>query len=158
MINNEQLRNLVIRPALNAVKLYSQEAEDLLVGTCAQESKGGTFIAQEGGGPALGIFQMEPTTHKDIWTRYLSNQVDISKSLLTYCSLQYMPQAEYLIQNMAYAAIMCRLVYERHSGLIPKDLKGQAAYYKLVYNSPLGAATVDEYIANYNAFIGKKVK
>lgn len=67
-INCEQLRLYVIRPTLEKIELWSEAAENLLLGTTAQESHMGTYIKQVGKGPALGIYQMEPATHKDIWT------------------------------------------------------------------------------------------
>src|SRR5258708_26545125 len=30
------------------------------------------FRSQLGGGPAVGLFQMEPTTHDDCWTNFLN--------------------------------------------------------------------------------------
>lgn len=153
MINNQQLRELIIQPVLKAIGLYSQEAEDLLVGTCAHESKGGTFLAQVKG-PALGIYQMEPATHKDIWTKYLSNNTDLMRSILGICRLQYMPDAPTMIHNLYYATAMCRVHYRRVAEVIPKDLKGQAEYYKKYFNTPLGSATPQEYIDNYRTFMG----
>ena len=52
--------------------LVSQEAENLLMGTAAQESALGEYIRQLGNGPALGIFQMEPETFDDIVRNYLA--------------------------------------------------------------------------------------
>ena len=50
--------------------MYSPVAENLIMGTAAQES-GFTYIKQLGGGPALGMFQVEPATAEDILFRYL---------------------------------------------------------------------------------------
>lgn len=43
---------------------------ELLLLTCAAESAMGKYIMQVGG-PARGIFQMEPNTEKDIWENWL---------------------------------------------------------------------------------------
>lgn len=59
MMDKRQLRNL-IRRVLIGIGGYSEEAENLLMGTAAQESALGEYIRQLGNGPALGIFQMEP--------------------------------------------------------------------------------------------------
>ncbi len=157
MINNSQLRELIIQPVLKSMNLYSQEAEDLLVGTCAQESKAGTYLAQIKG-PALGIYQMEPATHRDIWNRYLGSNRDLMRSLLGICRLQYMPDAGTMIHNLYYATAMCRVHYRRVPDEIPKDLVGQAKYWKEFYNSPLGAGTEEEYIKNYRTFMGNGKK
>ena len=62
MIDNKQLRELIIGPSLDALQMYSKEAEEILVFTCASESLGGTYLKQVKG-PALGIYQMEPATY-----------------------------------------------------------------------------------------------
>ena len=80
MINHTDLRRLVIQPTLDAmVPLWGtgvnhEAAANLLVGTVFQESVIGnqTRLKQVGGGPALGIFQIEPDTHQDIWDNYLA--------------------------------------------------------------------------------------
>jgi len=57
-----QLRMYVVRPVLRVMSAWSQPAEDLVMGTAAQESRL-TYLRQLGGGPALGLWQMEPATH-----------------------------------------------------------------------------------------------
>ena len=71
-INTKHLRLYIIRPTLQKINLWSEAAENLLLGTAAQESLLGTYLKQNGNGPALGIYQMEPNTHKDIWIHYLN--------------------------------------------------------------------------------------
>src|SRR5882757_814136 len=60
-----------IRPSLITINLWSAAAEQLLLGTAIHESEGFRFRKQRNG-PALGVFQMEPFTHNDIWNTYLS--------------------------------------------------------------------------------------
>ena len=67
MIDHKQFRELIIRPSLMPLDLYSEDAEELLIGICAHESKGGTYLMQKDGGPAAGFFQMEPETYTDLW-------------------------------------------------------------------------------------------
>jgi hypothetical protein len=61
MFNITQFRELLIRPVLDSLQMYSKDAEELLVFTCAAESNGGTYLHQVKG-PALGIYQCEPST------------------------------------------------------------------------------------------------
>lgn len=61
MINTNQLREYVIIPALSKLNAYSKDAEELLIFTCAVETNGGEYLKQIQG-PALGIYQCEPTT------------------------------------------------------------------------------------------------
>ena len=73
MLDADQFTRLIIRPALKIIGLDFRAAEELLLGTALQESRL-TYLHQLGGGPALGLFQMEPGTHDDIWTNYLWNR------------------------------------------------------------------------------------
>ena len=65
-----QVRLYVVRPALQEIGLWSQVAENLVLGTAVTESRL-KYLKQLGKGPALGIFQMEPFTHNDIWRTHL---------------------------------------------------------------------------------------
>ena len=49
-LNAQQLRTLVVRPALQAIGAWSPAAENLVMGTAGQESRL-THLHQLGGGP-----------------------------------------------------------------------------------------------------------
>lgn len=155
MYNAEQLRLLIIRPTLSALALYSPEAEELMMGTCAHESKGGTFLKQENG-PALGAWQMEPATHDDIWKNYLPHQTVLASKLINFCrvGVSEHPRAEYMIYHLNYACSMARILYHRKHAPMPKTLEEQAQVYVEYYNAG-GKATVEEYIDDYRRFVGK---
>jgi len=63
MTDADHLRREIIAPALRHIGMWSGAAENLLLGTAAVESRMGTYLRQVGGGPALGIWQVEPVTH-----------------------------------------------------------------------------------------------
>ena len=67
---NRDLLEWVIRPTLHALDMAGERAETLMLATALVES-GGRHTRQIGGGPALGLWQMEPETHDDIYTHYL---------------------------------------------------------------------------------------
>ena len=67
MVKTDQLAKYVIRPALQAVGLHSLAAEQLLLGTAAAGDQSAD-VCPPGARPGVGIFQMEPATHDDIWT------------------------------------------------------------------------------------------
>ena len=76
-MNPKQLRELVIRPTLHALGMWSQAAEDLMLGTACQESHCGKYIRQvgcSGNIGAFGIWQMEIATARDIYDNYLQNK------------------------------------------------------------------------------------
>lgn len=147
-MNPESLRQL-IRATLMPLGLYSEDAEELLMATCAQESHLGLYRHQLNG-PALGIFQMEPEDHNDIWTNYLAYHPALGDALRRIAG-QLAPAASDLQFNDPYAIAMCRVHYERAPGTLPAstDLSGLWAYYKQHYNTPAGAATEAEFVHNY---------
>ncbi|XQZ98796.1 hypothetical protein ACOZ4Y_02380 [Komagataeibacter rhaeticus] len=51
----------IVAPALDMIGLGGAAAINLLTGTALAES-GLTYVQQNGGGPALGLWQMEPCT------------------------------------------------------------------------------------------------
>lgn len=154
-INAKQLRELVIRPTLKFIGHYSQAAEELLMGTAAVESNLGEYLHQIGGGPALGIFQMEPATHDDIWKHYLQYAASLSGAVTMLTPKR---EAKQLIGNLYYAAAMARVHYLRDPHLLPPadDVEAQARYWKRVYNTRLGRGTEAHYIEAYNRLVREK--
>jgi hypothetical protein len=49
----------------------------LLLGTALTESGDMHYLHQLGNGPALGVYQMEPTTHEDIYDNYLKYKKEL---------------------------------------------------------------------------------
>lgn len=130
----------VITPALVALGLDSVPARQLLLGTALRES-GLRDIDQIGGGPAQGPFQIEPATRADIRNWVFHRHPD-------WCD------AALRLPGEQHDAALCRLIYERAPGVIGSTPEEQAAYYKQWYNTPLGKATVAEYLANWKAAEG----
>lgn len=149
-IDAKQLKLFVIVPTLAQLGLYSDAAVNLLLGTCAQESKMGTYLKQLNGS-ALGIYQMEPASHDDIWDNYLKYRGDLAGKILAIDSRN----TNNLIVNLSYATAMARIQYLRVSEPLPEanDLNGLAHYYKVYYNTAGGAATIDEFVANYQRYV-----
>ena len=157
-INYEQLREYVVIPTLSNLGMYSEAAEQLVMGTIAQESDG-TFLKQIGGGPALGIIQMEPATHKDIWLNFLKYTDCLAGDLRELVSAEadeafesrgYPDELE-LMTNLKYAVAMCRVHYWRKPQSLPdaNDINGLAEYWKEHYNTFKGAGTVRQFINNF---------
>lgn len=153
MFNNAQFREYIVKPVLNALNLYSQEAEDLMVGICAHESKGGTYFKQING-TAMGPYEMQRDAHDHIWNAFLPSSPQICYNLMTICELSRKPTFEMLQFHLRYATAMTRIYFVPIKESIPKDLQGQAEYWKKYYNTVLGKGTVQEYIDDYLTFIG----
>lgn len=154
MINVQQLRECVITPALDALKLYSDAASELLVFTCAVESEGGTYLKQIKG-PALGIFQMEPNTYHDIWRNYITNRSDLMLLLSHNFDASRIPDPYRMAYDLRFAAAMARIHYRRVSAPLPpaNDVEAIWEYYKKYYNTELGKSKKDKSIKMYQDFI-----
>ena len=136
----QEFVDTVVAPALIALGLDSVPARQLLLGTALQES-GLRDIDQIGGGPARGAFQIEGATRADVlhWVERTHPQwFDVVEGL----------------DGEVRDAAVARLIYERAPGVIGASPAEQAAYYKQWYNTPLGAATVEKYLANWTAAEG----
>lgn len=168
----------IIKPALTYLsvdKIGDYSAANLLLGTAAQESHLGEYVAQING-PALGIYQMEPATYKDILTNYVKYK-DIlaarlfflsspicseeniysnpsrSQAIFILNSLNNRPNL--LVYNNLFATGMARLHYLRVPEKLPRDsdIPALAAYWKKYYNTRLGKGTEEEFIKNFNRLI-----
>ena len=153
----QQLLDHIIVPTLKYMggNYDSKNARMLLLATAAIESKCGYYIKQIGG-PALGIWQMEPNTEGDIWKNcdalgvtgfhdlicnlVVDNGTPHSKSKWTDGDLIYSP---------VYACAMARLKYSMDSAPLPDHNDIEAVYreYKRIYNTPLGSSTYEKFLS-----------
>jgi hypothetical protein len=116
-----------------------------VLGTALVESK--AEYLQQIQGPALGLWQMEPATHDDIWANYLKYQHSLGilvTQLTTGAALT--EGALELVGNLYYGAAMCRVHYRRVAEALPheRDAPGMASYWKRFYNTAKGAGTVEK--------------
>lgn len=148
-MNPKHLLEHAIRPALNHMGMGGNAAEQLVLGTAIVESNL-TYLRQHNNGPALGFWQMEPTTHDDIYKTYLEYRRNLRKllsKLTTDGNIDHIPIEDRQMQmtwNLRYGAAMCRLKYYRSPDALPEagDYEGLATFHKLCYNSPLGHTDV----------------
>ena len=140
----------IIKETLDHMNLYSEDALEMIYRTGKAES-GYRTLQQYGGGPALGFFQMEPATYRDIWENYVMYRekyrnklysLGFDDSKMDYC----------LMSNIGIQVAMCRLHYRRVPSALPKagDLEGQANYWKKYYNSHLGKGTIEHFMEANN--------
>lgn len=146
-----QLREYVVRPVLVRLNLWSLAAENLVVGTAVHESRL-DYLKQLGRGPALGICQMEPATHDDIWQNYLAYHPGLASRVEQLIAPWPVPRSSQLVSNLAYAVGMCRVHYRRVPTALPKadDTVGLGAYWKTHYNTHLGAGTIEQFVEAYS--------
>jgi len=153
----QDLRKYVIRPVLKKMGYYSLNSEEQMMVTGAQESGLGAFLHQIHG-PAVGIFQMEPFTHDDIWKNYLPAHPKLIQSIKQWeiPDAYKDDNAKEMAGNLYYATAMARVRYLRVPDPIPdrNDLHAMAVYYKKFYNTMSGSATIGEVIQNYHKYVG----
>ena len=133
---------LVIRPVLEKLKLWSLSAEELVLGTPIVES-GLTYLKQHGDGPALGLWQVEPATHDDLYTNFLNYRPELGSKLMELRAPN-LSMGENLATNLMYGAAVCRLCYYRKPDALPAagDIEGQGHFWKQNYNTIFGKGKV----------------
>lgn len=154
-LDTDQLRIEVIRPTLQAIGLWSPVSECLVLGTGIVESRL-KYIKQIGKGPALGIFQMEPFTHNDLWrTTLWGKELGMKVGNLIRPFTGIAPNPRQMIGNLDYAAAMCRVHYRRIKAPLPTmNALDMARYWKQYYNTPLGAGTVEKATPAFQIALG----
>lgn len=141
----KQLRDEIVRPVLIEANMYSEAADKLLMGTAAVESDL-LYVKQFANGPARGLWQMEPATHDDIANNWPSFRKYKDKVLSISNSNEI--NADNLVYNIRYAALLTRLHYWRKPNALPKssDIEGLASYWKEHYNTRFGKGTTKHFI------------
>lgn len=137
MLDINQFRDAVLKPVLGRMGFYTKESLIMLIGTALTESNF-TYL-QQIKGPALGLYQMEPRTHDDIWENYLKYRPSLVERVECFLA-PYHNKYTQLAGNLMYATAMCRVHYLRVQTPIPKDATAQdyALYHKKYYNTVMG--------------------
>jgi len=154
MFHKTQFKDLIGRVLLSADKRFSSmSAVNLLMGTAAVESKLGTYLRQIKG-PALGVFQMEPETERDIWVNFLAYRPVLESKIQQMFQPAVIPSPA-LEYDIGYQIVMARLQYYRAPTPLPtyKDISGLAKYWKKHYNTSAGAGVPGDFIRRYLALV-----
>jgi hypothetical protein len=155
MIDFNQFKEHVVVPTLKYLDSeipYSEEAVDLLMLTCAHESRGGTYLRQKGmtgNRGAFGVYQMEMATHKDIWENFIN-----FRRGWTGFIMEQNEDYTRLVSDLAYATAMARVHYWRVPEALPSKgdtnyMSALGDYAKKYYNTHLGKATSSKYVTDY---------
>lgn len=124
-----------------------------MLGTALVES-GLEHRKQIGGGPARGLFQIEPQTFHDVYGRYLKTRQSLLarvNSLLT----PHMPPVDQLWNNDQLGCAIARIRYRYTKEPLPdaEDIEGLAAYWLRHYNAG-GAGTVEKFVRAWKSTKG----
>jgi hypothetical protein len=124
--------------------LHSDHCVELLAMLAAHESLGGKHRRQIGGGPALGIFQIEPVTHNSIW-----DNSDTIKSRAARFGIK--EDVSKLETDDRYSIWVARHYLAQDVNPLPKTPEAMAAYCKSYWNRT-GKATPEKYLNDYRAW------
>jgi len=145
----------IVHPTLEGLALHRtpgqlRSACQLLTGIALHES-GGLVHRVQVGGPALGLFQMEPATFDDLFDTYLDFRHALRDRVLALVEPGYDGDlARHLVDNDRFACACARMRLYRSAHALPEqdDLCGHAAMWKAVYNTRLGKGTEERFIAD----------
>ncbi len=145
-MNKKQLTELVIMPTLKEIpKGYSPEAVMAIQMIIAHESSKGEYIAQKIG-PALGIIQMKPLTHEDVWRHgdSIQKNAELLRIAPRSAGMRNPPSPKRLIYDLRYCVFMARQKLFMVPGVLPSDEFEMAQYLKKHWNGD-GKATATKY-------------
>jgi len=143
----DQLRVTLIRPCLTDCGLWSQSAENLILGIGLVETNW-SYIKQIGNvtGGGLGCLQMQKLTHDDL-VGYICSHKERATAILKSCNMEEWT-SDALIYNLRYMVLMTRMFFYRMPEPLPapNDAEGFCELHKSAYNSRLGKTDVSKSI------------
>lgn len=164
-MNVAQLAYFVVQPALAYIAggelpgFSAPAAVQLVLGTAAVESQFRhldqiTSADDRTWGPAYGLWQVEQETLDDIFDNFLGTRSGLRRRVKDLVA-PWPNRTIQLATNLAFAAVICRLVYWRSPQPLPApdDVEAQARMWKQVYNTPLGAGHPDKYVERYRQLV-----
>jgi len=136
-----------IEAALTRFNLPDSEAAVRLLLMIAAHESGGFMYCRQKGGPALGMFQMEPATY-EFCRDYLARTGRFMAVPMNY-------PASRLVTDLILAAGMARVYLYTIPEPLPDadDLQGLAEYAKKYWNTEAGAATAEQYLKAFKQYV-----
>lgn len=176
MLNPDDFREFVVRPALASLDEVgvpkSAAAERLVMGTALVESdlrrlvqagfEGGAYL--DGG---IGLYQIELATLADLYENFLKFRPPLREGIdaLTLwkpgegipTTPDFQMLGSQLLWNLAYATIICRLIYWRVPDALPgaDDPDGLGHYWKDHYNTNLGKGEPHVFTAGLVSYLNR---
>lgn len=148
---SEEIRDLV-RDVIIRLGLYSEDAVELIMLTCVNESHLGKFRYLPRKRTCHGIFQMEINMFNDIVNNYLRFKPHLKERVMEISGIKNFIASD-MVNNDKLAVCMVRIHYLRKTEKLPSylDIDGMANYYKKYYSST--TKNIKEAIINYKRFV-----
>ncbi|PCJ92053.1 MAG: hypothetical protein COA46_05800 [Porticoccaceae bacterium] len=148
----DDLRHLVIRDTLNYLDDWSLAAENLLLGTAAQESGLGGWNK----GRRVGLYHITPAMHRAVWDKYLVNNPSLASEVRGMAGQQSFFRAPHgeLVTNLKYATAIAWMIYRRANQQLP-DAQNPIELGKFWHRHfhPKAKGTVADFVSNYQLLI-----
>ncbi len=146
-MNKQDYKQQIIIPTLDHLSIeipYTEAAVNLILLTAIAESDL-YHLTQVGGGPALGLLQMEPSTEDSLWQHQLRRKRPGLAGLIDDLSVTKLGRKINLAGNPFYQVAMARTKYFANPSPLPNigDIDGMSEYYKVIYNTVKGAADLE---------------
>lgn len=150
-----ELLLLVIRPTLQYLGEDSQSAQTLMVATAAIESGLGFHLTTQHS-QGLGVFQISPERHQEIWDQYLAKDPELASKVRGLASQHEFlshPHEE-LATNLRYATAIAWLVYKRNNCPLPAadDIPSMAKFWKAHFHHQ-PQASIKSFVKCYKSLI-----
>jgi hypothetical protein len=159
IMNNEHFRIHIVRPTIKLMDgyikgMWSEAAENLLVGTAIMESD--LAYLKQKNGPALGVYQIEPFTHKDITERYIEESKFRDEFNNMFDNMVGWPYPDefdinQLIFDLRYATMIARIKYWMSVEPLPSanDIHALGHYWNKNYNANPDVGTAEQFESKY---------
>lgn len=137
----------------------SDEAVALLLGTALVESDLAPRF-QSSRGDAIGLFQVEYGTFRDLWDRSIKYKHPKLRAAIIreFGGGRGDIEFEDLQNSDELCAVFARMKYAEFPDKIPRDMAGRASYYKKFYNTKYGAAKESAYIAKKKGALSRRIE
>lgn len=156
-VKKEQLAQTIeaVHERLSIVPKGSADHVALLMETSAVESSRG-YIVRQVGGPARGIFQMEPTTERCMRSWLKDNFPSVHDEVMAFYDKKKSPEWN-LTHNVPYNVAMSTAYYWRRMGDSLAGnittLEDRAKVWKTHYNTYLGKGSIAGYIKKAEKYL-----
>lgn len=107
-------------------------------------------VRQYGGGPALGVFQVEPRTRHDVMKHYLRYRKGLKRQIEKAIGPLDLTDEQYLL-SLPAQIVFAYMCFERHRAW-REDILEQAIAWKTYYNTMYGKGTIKKYVEVANGW------